>query len=386
MTTEDRKGGKPVKVLTIMRVVPSTVDATFHEPLRAVPPSPRLPARTRFAGDTLVQDVVTHADMWIGVACFAGALIYICDTAPQQAGIFYLFLLAIAAVKIDNAVVIMATAILAALSAWALHAGIDFFALGIFIVALMAGLWLSVLGLLTGMLYRTNRGKDFNPIIDATVTPFRGAEKSPPIKPGWSASLIWLSVTFSIEATLLFLGMYFDGWVQYAFGFVGFVILVHALMRAINDKVAEGAIIDKVMAMASVLPARTPSEADPAADVEPMLPHKVDEARTAKKRERAKHRQMFVLTVTDFTLAGLCLLGLVIMGEDAIWAHAVTFIGFVATGIWMIVLGKATGHGDPGHQDVFDPAFMLERRASMPLCHILNEVRAARGRSTMRIS
>lgn len=293
----------------------------------------------RRSQDTFVQDFITHADFWIGIACFLCSF-FLYFNHPTIRGV-------------------------------------------IFFSALLAGIWLTVLGILTGMLYNTNQSVGLNKIFGSVQK-----KPAPAPLPGHSIEAatvripgVWLGFWFSVEVILLILGMYFEGWVQYVLGFIGFIILARALIYNLNEKEIRAAVAGKIATLA-MNEANQVEISALASSTSYAPPHKAREAEAAAAQEARKHHQLLVLTLTDFTLAGLALFSCVVMNQNYPWVIPVTFSSFLCTGFWLIILGKVTGHGDPGHHEHPDEKAYRQSLSDKSIAELITEVRAENAERT----
>lgn len=309
--------------------------------------------------DRWLQDLVTHADMWIGVACFVGALVYAVPDRVDQGVTFFACLIAIAALNWRSLAVIASLTGIATSTGTLLALGYTTFPAMAFAACMAAGTWLVVLGFLTGIIDKTNRSKGFDPITGGASEPEPVPETT--TAAGVSMDLLILGGTFLIEVVLVFLGMYFEGWLQILFGFIGLVFLVNALMRALNDKALRRSIMDKAIAAAMAMP-RTQLSIIARSQV----------AKESADDGASKRRRMMILTVMDFSLATICFVGCLAIHADHDLAPYVVFVALVSGGLWMIFLGKATGHGDPGHLEPHGLAYDIKPARS--IAEVLAEV------------
>lgn len=292
--------------------------------------------------DRRIQDMIVHGDKWLGIGFFIGSWAYLgCRIVPdQQLG--------------------MVTDV-------------------VFVLALAAASWLTVLGVGTGILYGTNRGKGFNQIFPddkverSTLKAKRAASRQPQ---GSFTRIIGLSALFAFEATLLVLGIYLQGWWQIFLGLIGLIILGIAFIYNINAVSITNAITAELTRMAANQEVELP---DPVADPYQDMPkHKVNEAKRAQRRESRKHLQLLILTVCDFGLAGSTFFACLVMSRAEPWAIAATFTAFVGTSFWLMFLGQVTGYGGPGEHD--HPLDVLDdEEETESICDLMKKIKEGYG-------
>jgi len=331
--------------------------------------------------DTFVQDVATHTDMWLGIAGLCAALIFTIENDIDQAALFYLSIIGVIIAKIKKPVVVISMFMVGTCVGLALLSGINPFLPMVIIVQLLAATWLAILGLLPGILKRAKQGEGISPILSENLAKRGKAarrernDKPTPVKTPWVMNPVPLVTIFIVESTLLFLGMYFNGWTQYILGGIGFGILAYALLRAINEKRAIEGLMQKAAAQALERQNQDPEETAPTPDVQPAGHERVHD----RAIRPAENFQIMVLTIFDFLLSGLAFVSCMLVPLDQEWSNALASTSFMSAAFWMISLGYTTGYGDPGHLDPDDPDyFEVDERVNMSICELLSEVRAER--------
>lgn len=255
--------------------------------------------------DRTAQDVMVHADMWIGFACVLGAFSY-------AAG--YLFLDLIPDLMVN-----------------------------VVLTFQMAGVcWLVILGFMTGMLFDTNRGIGLPQILPATQdsSSLLENQQTYEIDQGWSR-VAFLSILFVAEAVLLVLGVYLEGWPQYVMGGIGLLILMFVFISNLNKTDLRRAVAHETERLAQLR----------AVELKRKGGGKTESDTSVRNRRylEGKKRRLFILTACDFTLAALGGAGCVMIDQTDPYGVAAVFLAFLSLGSWLIILGLATGHGKPGH-------------------------------------
>lgn len=293
---------------------------------------------TQRQNDTTVQDFITHADFWIGVACLSCVFLSYFDGPLIRSFIF--------------------------------------------VIGLASMSWLVVLGLLTGMLYKTNQGAGIKSFLapdqSAPALPSDQGPQGEVTRAAGFVGIVFL-VWFLVEAVLIVAGIYYTGWVQYVLGAIALAWAAAALVRGLSSIAVNNAMKARVRAMA-------------AEEVKNGNAAKlIQEDPVTAKRAQAKadatahmHRQLLILTIADFSLAAAQGFVCVMMNEPYVWIGPVTVASFLCAGLWMMLLGKVTGHGNPGHHvhpmDKSEETFEKQKANQKSIAELLEEARRERER------
>jgi len=268
--------------------------------------------------DRWCQNFIVHADFWLGIICVVTSGVY---------GLHAFDLITLSMIGLYS----------------------------IFTVSNVAALWLLVLGLLTGLLYKTNQGTGVPNLDGVTATPVDPlAQHKQAVNTGGGRirRILMLAV---IEGILLIIGMFVDGYWQILLGCLGLMILTLGVINEVNEIEVNNVVNAELQRLAAGRPEAYREVAEHndrvAAETKALPRHLQNNKRRRARYGARKRMQMAVLTFTDFFLFGSCVLCSFVMDQNSpIIQTCVTFI-FFATGAWMIFLGKVTGHGDPGSHE-----------------------------------
>lgn len=291
--------------------------------------------------DVSFQDFVTHADYWIGIVCVLCAALMFSDNG---------FILAV-----------------------------------IFFAGLAGSGWLFFLGLLTGILYNTANGDGLRSFLNDAGMPAQAAglmpsevgQNLPSVTRGVGVAGWVLLGWFLVEAVLIILGIYFTGWIQYLLGLIAFVWAAAGLIRGLGVTAASNAMQARMRAKAEDQIAHGLAGAKIQND-----PHKARKMKVAAEATAKKHRQLLMLTVTDISLSAFLAIACVILDSPVPWSGPVVVSAYLCSGFWLIILGRVTGHGRPGHhthpddhaQEEFDKS-VIERKS---VAELLEQARKER--------
>jgi len=321
--------------------------------------------------DTWFQDVMTHADKWIGgVSMLCGI--------TMGSTIFISWLVLGSPSSVQDLIASAASNFAMAIgdpraNEVGLYVGRMVSAV-LFGVGLIGALCLVWYGMLFGQVYATNKGRGFRSILDpisdvvlknkalpSGETPF-GAELG---ERSIGVMFFWYASFFVAEMILIILGVYIAIlWVQIILGAIATILSIFALLRNINKSALRQVELAELTAAAANKIDRDDKKAK-------ILRDPLAAAKQKKKLAELadKHQAMMIMTIVDFFLAISHGVACVLLLGDGhgLWVDVLASFTFLATGFWMTILGHTTGYGNPGHHpdEPNDHAVRAEPRSSV---------------------